>query len=265
MNDSGFILIHRRIMNWEWYKNPATMMLFVHLLLTANYTDGRFEGEVIKRGQLVTSLRSLSTSTGLTIQQTRTALEHLQSTGEITSRTGNRNRVITISKYDDYQLPTSPLTNEQQAINKPATNEQQTDNKQTTSNQQQYNKYNKSNKEINEKRNEEIEGTPPPRRFSPPTREQVQDFCSDVGIQIDVDRFMNYYESVGWKVGGKAAMKDWKAAVRNWASRDAKAAPAPQPRKTVAAQQYGQRDYSQYTQDEGLAMMMAMMQREDDV
>ena len=77
-----------------------------------------------------------------------------------------------------------------------------------------------------------------------------------MGIRIDVDRFINYYDSVGWRVGGKAAMKDWKAAVRNWASRDAKAAPAPQPRKTVPAQQYGQRDY---TQEDGLSMMVAMI------
>jgi hypothetical protein len=102
------------------------------------------------------------------------------------------------------------------------------------------------------------------QRFTPPTRSQVKDYCLERNNRVDPDRFYDYYESNGWRVG-KNAMKDWKAAVRNWASRDAKAAPAPQPRKTVTAQQYGQRDYSQHTQDEGLAMMMAMMQREDDV
>lgn len=57
------------------------------------------------------------------------------------------------------------------------------------------------------------------KRFVKPKLEDIRDFCLEKNINIDVDRFFNYYESKGWKVG-VTPMKDWKAAVRNWAKND---------------------------------------------
>lgn len=57
------------------------------------------------------------------------------------------------------------------------------------------------------------------KRFVKPKLEDIRDFCLEKNINIDVDRFFNYYESKGWKVG-VSPMKDWKAAVRNWAKND---------------------------------------------
>jgi uncharacterized protein YdaU (DUF1376 family) len=56
-------------------------------------------------------------------------------------------------------------------------------------------------------------------RFSAPTLDQVADYCHERGNQINPEKFHDYYESNGWKVG-KSAMKDWKAAVRNWEKRN---------------------------------------------
>lgn len=53
------------------------------------------------------------------------------------------------------------------------------------------------------------------KRFIKPTLEQVKQYCIERNNNVDCDRFVNYYESNGWKVG-KSPMKDWKAAVRNW-------------------------------------------------
>lgn len=53
------------------------------------------------------------------------------------------------------------------------------------------------------------------KRFTKPTLEQVKQYCIERNNNVDCDRFVNYYESNGWKVG-KSPMKDWKAAVRNW-------------------------------------------------
>lgn len=53
------------------------------------------------------------------------------------------------------------------------------------------------------------------QRFTPPTRSQVKDYCLERNNRVDPDRFYDYYESNGWRVG-KNAMKDWKAAVRTW-------------------------------------------------
>lgn len=56
-------------------------------------------------------------------------------------------------------------------------------------------------------------------RFAPPTPEDVAAYAAEKGIDIDPHRFVDYYASKGWKVG-YSPMRDWKAAVRNWARRD---------------------------------------------
>ena len=53
-------------------------------------------------------------------------------------------------------------------------------------------------------------------RFSPPTITQVQEYASEKGLDVNAERFVDFYASKGWMVG-KNRMKDWKAAVRNWA------------------------------------------------
>lgn len=53
-------------------------------------------------------------------------------------------------------------------------------------------------------------------RFTPPTVEEVKAYASEHGFKIDAERFVDFYASKGWMVG-KTKMKDWKAAVRNWA------------------------------------------------
>lgn len=60
---------------------------------------------------------------------------------------------------------------------------------------------------------------PPRSRFAPPTVDQVKAYCSENGYTLDADRFVDYYASNGWRVG-KNPMKDWKAAVRNWATKE---------------------------------------------
>jgi hypothetical protein len=53
--------------------------------------------------------------------------------------------------------------------------------------------------------------------FVPPTLENVIGYCREKGYKnFDAQRFVDFYECKGWMVG-KNKMKDWKAAVRNWA------------------------------------------------
>lgn len=53
------------------------------------------------------------------------------------------------------------------------------------------------------------------KRFVPPTIEEVTEYCLERNRGVDPERFYNYYESNGWRVG-KNKMKDWRAAVRTW-------------------------------------------------
>ena len=235
----GFITLHRQILNWEWYNDLNTFRLFVHLLLTVNFKDGRFEGRKIRRGQIVTSLSQLATSAGLSIQQTKTALKHLILTGEITNESCAQHRIITVVKYDDYQQLTKEPTNDQQTTNKQSNKQPTSD---LTNDQQQYNNDNNNNKVKKETMEQKSVSA---SRFNQPTKEEIFDFCMDNNLGLNVDKFYNHYESNGWMVGNNK-IKDWKAAVRYWVSND-KEQPAKQtqaPVKKVIAQEYTQRDYS---------------------
>jgi len=61
-------------------------------------------------------------------------------------------------------------------------------------------------------------------RFAPPTVEDVREYCIERKNGIDPERFVNHYESKGWKIG-KSPMKSWKAAVRTWELNDKKDTP----------------------------------------
>ena len=50
---SDYIKLYRSLIDWEWYKNINTKVLFIHMLLKANWKDGRFEGKIIPRGSFV--------------------------------------------------------------------------------------------------------------------------------------------------------------------------------------------------------------------
>ena len=141
MDNQGFIFLHRRFLDWEWYGEPNMVTLFIHILLSANYEAKRWKGIEIERGQFITSLQSLSDAIGVSMMKVRTCLKRLEETGEITTKTTNKYSVITICKYDSYQSQNSDA-------NKQITNNQQTDNKQITI-KQQSNNNNIINKEIN--------------------------------------------------------------------------------------------------------------------
>ena len=135
----GFITLHRQILEWEWYKDINTKVLFLHILLNANFTDARFEGKDVKRGQLVTSLPSLAAETSLSVRQVRTALDHLILTGELTSEACPKYRIITVVKYNDYQ-------DIDRQIDSQMTGNRQASDSQMTGNRQQYNNNNNNNK-----------------------------------------------------------------------------------------------------------------------
>ena len=195
----GFITLHRKMTDWEWYKDINTKVLFLHLLLTANFTDTRFLGKKIKRGQLVTSLASMAEETGLSVQNVKTALKHLISTNEITNVSTQNYRIITVVKYDEYQSLTNEVTNDQQSANKALTKRQQHHNNDNNVNKGTINKS---------------------RGFAPPTLDEITAYIQEIHGKVDPGKFFDHYSSCGWVLKGGQKMKDWKATVRNWERRE---------------------------------------------
>lgn len=58
--------------------------------------------------------------------------------------------------------------------------------------------------------------------FTPPTVEEVREYCRSRNNNVDPEQFCSFYESKGWMVG-QNRMKDWKAAVRTWERRSERA------------------------------------------
>lgn len=117
----GYVAIPRGLTDWEWYTEPNTARLFIHLLLTANWQEKRWQGITIKPGQLVTSQSQLAKQLGLSVQEVRTALKHLVLTEWLTVKTGPKYSIVTIENYDllvdSNRVSNRQLTGDQQAAN----------------------------------------------------------------------------------------------------------------------------------------------------
>jgi len=121
---SGWIKLHRQIIDWEWFSDTTTFRVFLQLLLKANHKEKKYRGMVLKIGTVITSREILSFETRLSIQQVRTALDKLKSTNEITIKTSSQGTIIEVVNYAKYQLVTNEVT-----IKEPTSNQQVTTNK----------------------------------------------------------------------------------------------------------------------------------------
>lgn len=160
----------------------------------------------LEPGQLVTSRKSLSEKTKVSESKIERILKLFKNEQQVEQQSYSTNRIITVLNWHKYQ------ESEQQT-------EQQV-NSEWTASEQQVNT-NKNIKNLKNKRIKEIKDigqstdSPTPKRFIPPTLEDVKGYCQERKNKVDPQKWIDHYTSNGWKVG-KNAMKDWKAAVRTW-------------------------------------------------
>lgn len=124
---SGWIKLHRKFLEWEWFNKSEAVHLFLYMLIKANHKDSKWQGNEVQRGQFISSLGNISNATGISIQQIRTILKKLEKTNEIQVKSTSQFTIVTICKYECYQ-------DENETTNKPLTNNQQTTNKPSTTN-----------------------------------------------------------------------------------------------------------------------------------
>ena len=104
---AGSILIYRSIADWRWGDDPVMVYFWIRILLMANWKDKEWHDKVIMRGSFATTVAALSRQLNLSVKQVRTCLDRLRAGGEVTTDTANNYTLVTICKYDDYQLPTA--------------------------------------------------------------------------------------------------------------------------------------------------------------
>jgi hypothetical protein len=138
--DEGYIILARA--TYKQSKTWAALTLeqkamMVMLIMMANHKDNEWwdahlrQFVTIKRGQMVTSLASLKKSfgKGSSIRKIRTCLTNLENMGFLTNQSTNHYRLITLAKYDFYQLQenyaTRQSTKQRQSSDKAATTNKQ--------------------------------------------------------------------------------------------------------------------------------------------
>lgn len=106
--NQGYVSIHRKILDHPIANRPTYSWLWIVLLLSANFQDKKviWEGKTItcKRGQFITSRKSLSKQTGIPEGTIEDILRWLEIQQQIQQQKNNKWRMITILKYDYYQL-----------------------------------------------------------------------------------------------------------------------------------------------------------------
>lgn len=115
---NGWISLHRKTIQTDWYTNIPAKVLAVHLLLRVNETPETWHGVTIERGSFVTSRAHLSEETGLSQQQIRTALRVLTESGFCTVTATKQSSIITVCKFDEYQTPTRRRRSTNDSTNK---------------------------------------------------------------------------------------------------------------------------------------------------
>ena len=198
--NTGWIWLHRKLLDWEWYRDANVSRLFIHLLLRANHKTNKWRGIKINRGQLITGRKALARELGLSEMQIRTALNKLKSTNEITIETTNKYSVLTISNYNSYQ-------GSNQHHNQRVTNKQPTNNQQITTN-------NNDKNEIMIK-NEKKRYTSPKDITEEDLKEISEKYKVGLGfVKLQLEKMENWLEAKG------KTYKNYKRALMSWVLRD---------------------------------------------
>lgn len=130
---TGWVKLHRQLLDSSLWQNPNAFLVFTYLLLRAAHAPKKFpfngKDLDLQAGELISSHDSIriGMAGALSIKQIRTALKYLKETSRVAVRTTTKFSVITITNWDLYQTEGrqegEPRANEGQAEGKPrATN-----------------------------------------------------------------------------------------------------------------------------------------------
>lgn len=231
----GFFVIWRSLMDSPiWRQADACQQsILINLLSRVVWKDTPWEinGKVtiLKPGQIFTSVAEIVNicPKEATPRKVRTALQRFSKFGFLTIETtkggAHAGSLISIVNWAKYQSintnAASQTTNEmairRQASDKPATNERQASDKAIKE------PYNQVTMEQGNQGTICVSAKAQTHKARPADPAMVAEYFNERACHFDhreeAEKFWDFYESNGWKVG-KNPMKDWKAAARNWAS-----------------------------------------------
>lgn len=204
----GFVKLPSNLSEWAWYCDNNTLGVYIRLLIGAAWRDTDYKNVHLKRGQIVTTIPKIAEQCGITIQQTRTILSRLKSTGKITVENTSKFSIITLIGYDcdigNNSQDNSLSTGKQQTNNRQATDQQQTSNSLSTGKQQT--PYRNRNTEDKKIRNSEYNNTP-----LPPQQGKGNVISSESSLTVEQQvLFDKFYSAYPKKAAKKSAINVWK-------------------------------------------------------
>ena len=225
MGKKGWIALHRSIQdNALWNEKPFSKgQAWVDMILMANHApnDILLGNEIItlKRGQFHTSELKLAERWGWSRNKVRSYLTLLESQKMSTAKGTTKGTTITIENYTLYQDEPTTQGTAVGTLKKHRKNIEKTSKGTLTT---MKNNVNNENNVIGPDKKQ--------RKFTPPTPDEVDEYCKEKNYPLIGNDFCNFYESKGWMVG-KNKMVSWRSAVGGWVSRTEKDQP-PQKNKT---------------------------------
>ena len=169
------------------------LTLFMWLLVNAD-----------EEGNIDTSVRKLSNDTGLTLQQTRSALHWCVSNTLCNTASNTQVTHVTINNIGNYDvLEKTSNTPGNTVTNTLKDKETEKDKRLSLSPLESSNSIEKEKDK--EKESSSIKSAR--KIFVPPTVEEVKAYIAEKGWQIDAEQWWNFYNSKGWKVGEALCQK----------------------------------------------------------
>lgn len=195
--NNGYIKLHRKLLSCSIFGNAPMVQLWVWCLLRARHepgsvTIGRQTVE-LEPGQFIFGRHVASEelrTPGSTVWRMMKSLEEL---GMLKIESNNKFSIVTVENWASYQSGNEEVKSKRKRTAKEADT-------------------NKNEKNV--------------KNIIPPTLQMIEEYCLAEKLPINPQKFMDYYDSNGWKVG-KSKMKDWQATVRSWARREAESNPQP--------------------------------------
>jgi len=188
-NKKGYILLHRDILDHWVFQDPVTFKFFTYCLLKANFEDRTFvfnnKQIELKRGQLIFGRKAFSNRLDISEKILRRLVQNLVKDDILGQQTSTQYTVLTIKKYDDYQIRANagPTKGQRRANAGPHIN---------------------TLKELNT------------LDKAKPTLDQVKEFCLKENLAIDAEYYFNSQEAVGWVNKNGQKVKSWKASIKTW-------------------------------------------------
>jgi hypothetical protein len=201
----GWVKLYRKLSdNKLWTSEKFSRgQAWIDLLMLANHKDAYIYARgvklTVKRGQVGWSIKKLGERWQWSPNKVRKFLKDLENEHQIEHQKNNVSTIITIINYHDYQ--SEELQKEYQKNTRRTAEEPQ---KNTNNN----------DKNVNNDKNDK-KG----KRFTPPSLEEVSEYCKERNNSVDPEKFIAFYNSKGWKVGNQS-MKSWKDSVITWEKRD---------------------------------------------